>query len=341
MGSIRGVQLERPELLDLVAHAVMAPSGHNAQPWRFAISGNRIVIQPDLGRRLPVVDPDDHALYISLGAALENLRIAARARALDPQIRYFEAGAPGGVQVELSRRARPVASGLLRAIAERQSTRSRYDGTAVPAGALRELEKAAAEPGVQFRVFTAPHQIDAVTELVKEAARRQMSDPAFVRELIAWIRFSRKEAAAHRDGLIAPAMGMPPVPRRLGEAIMKRMLRPELEARRTEKLIRSSGALVVFIAEVNDREHWVRLGRSFERVALTATTRGIRHAHVNMPCEVIELRKQFQDYLGLGMEQPLLLLRIGYGRLMPRSPRRPLPDVLIESGGQPADRPAA
>jgi hypothetical protein len=56
--------------------------------------------------------------------------------------------------------------------------------------------------------------------------------------------------------------------------------------------------------------------------------RCIRHAHVNMPCEVLDVRKQFQDYLGLEQEQPLLLLRIGYGRLMPRSPRRPPAQVL-------------
>jgi hypothetical protein len=328
MKAVAEGKVARRELLSLVRNAVKAPSGHNTQPWRFLVSGQQIEIQPDFGRRLPVVDPDDHALYISLGAALENLRISALSAGLQPETEYFGATAPGGLRVDLSRRKPQADDTLYRAIPERQTTRSTYSGQTIPAAELQELEKASAEHGVQFRIFTSRHDFDAITELAKEASQRQMREAAFVRELMGWIRFSHEEAVTHCDGLVAPAMGMPAVPRWLGASIMKAMLRPDPEARRTEKLIRSSAALVLFIAEVNDREHWVRLGQSFERVALAATSRGIRHAHVNMPCEVLELRTQFQHYLGLEDEQPLLLLRMGYGNLMPRSPRRPLATVL-------------
>ncbi|MCG6898167.1 MAG: hypothetical protein LJE60_13835 [Thiocapsa sp.] len=61
----------------LIPFAVRAPSGHNAQPWQFSVNQDRIRIFPDLSRRLPVVDPDDHALFISLGCALENVVVAA------------------------------------------------------------------------------------------------------------------------------------------------------------------------------------------------------------------------------------------------------------------------
>ena len=61
----------------MIAHAVRAPSGHNTQPWLFTVGSDHITISPDPGRRLPVVDPDDRELFISLGCAAENLRIAA------------------------------------------------------------------------------------------------------------------------------------------------------------------------------------------------------------------------------------------------------------------------
>jgi hypothetical protein len=328
MKSGQAAAVPRHDLLELVRYAGMAPSGHNTQPWRFTLERDRIEIHPDLSRRLPVVDPDDHALYISLGAALENLRIAALQYGLDPEAEYFPAAAPGRLVVRLTRRARPIESELFRAIPDRQSTRSTYDGRSIPAGDLRALEMASAVDGVRFRLFTAKPELEAVTELVKEGNRRQMRDAAFVRELLDWVRFSRNEADLHRDGLIAPVMGMPAVPRWLGEPIMRAMLRPEPEAARAERLIRSSAALMLFVAERHDREHWVKLGQSFERVALAATLRGIRQAHMNMPCEVVDVREEFQQYLGLADEQPLLLLRIGYGKLMPRSPRR-LPEAVI------------
>lgn len=41
---------------------------------------NSIQILPDLTRRIPVVDPDNHHIFASLGCAAENLAIAAGAR---------------------------------------------------------------------------------------------------------------------------------------------------------------------------------------------------------------------------------------------------------------------
>jgi hypothetical protein len=330
MSEARTPRISRDELLELVRSAVLAPSGHNAQPWRFTLGPDRIEIRADPGRRLPVVDPDDHALFISLGAALENLRIAGLQHGLAADIDYFGVDAPDAIAVTLTRQVQSGGAPLYLAIPERQSTRSRYDGRPIPTADLHILEQASVQKGIRFQLLTGRAEIDAVTELVKEGNRRQLSDPQFVQELTDWIRFSRSETRDRQDGLIAPAMGMPYSPRWLGSAIMKGVLRPGLQARQVESLIRGSSGLMLFIAEHDDREHWVRLGQSFERVALTATTRGIRHAHMNMPCEVVEVRRQLQNHLELGEEQPLLLLRFGYGKVMPRSPRRPLENVLLE-----------
>ncbi|MFM9887270.1 MAG: Tat pathway signal protein, partial [Burkholderiales bacterium] len=61
------------EYMDLVRYATLAASSHNTQPWTFKIEPGRIAILPDLSRRCPAVDPDDHHLYASLGCAAENL----------------------------------------------------------------------------------------------------------------------------------------------------------------------------------------------------------------------------------------------------------------------------
>jgi hypothetical protein len=44
---------------------------------RILLDKQSIVILPDLSRRCPVVDPDDHHLYVSLGCAAENILQAA------------------------------------------------------------------------------------------------------------------------------------------------------------------------------------------------------------------------------------------------------------------------
>jgi len=72
-------------LLELVRHATLAPSSHNTQCWKFRIEQSSISILPDLSRRCPAVDPDDHHLFVSLGCAAENLLQAAGAHGLSAQ----------------------------------------------------------------------------------------------------------------------------------------------------------------------------------------------------------------------------------------------------------------
>jgi hypothetical protein len=64
-------------LKEIVRYATLAPSGHNTQCWRFRIEKRAIATLPDLSRRTPIVDPDDHHLNVSLGCAAESLVLAA------------------------------------------------------------------------------------------------------------------------------------------------------------------------------------------------------------------------------------------------------------------------
>ncbi len=69
-------------LRELVRFATLAANSHNTQPWKFALSDNRIAIAPDLARRCPAVDPDNHHVFASLGCATENIERVAAAMGL-------------------------------------------------------------------------------------------------------------------------------------------------------------------------------------------------------------------------------------------------------------------
>lgn len=45
------------QLKFLLDYAVLAPSGHNSQPWLFRIGDGWVEVHADRTRRLPVVDP--------------------------------------------------------------------------------------------------------------------------------------------------------------------------------------------------------------------------------------------------------------------------------------------
>jgi hypothetical protein len=80
MKAMRTALPMQPDAGELIRYATLAPNGHNAQPWRFSTAPGLITIQPDFTRRTPVVDPDDHHLFVSLGCAAENLALASAAR---------------------------------------------------------------------------------------------------------------------------------------------------------------------------------------------------------------------------------------------------------------------
>lgn len=324
VGSLTGTQAVQREL---VRYATLAPSSHNTQCWKFALDDRGISIMPNLSRQCPVVDPDDHHLFVSLGCAAENLVQAGRANGLMGEV-HFGSAAGGAVRVTLEP-AKPLSTPLFQAIPHRQCSRAAYDGRPVSNGELKQLEQAGCGEGVTVLLLTEKHEIETVLDHVVQGNTAQIRDPAFVRELKTWIRFSDDEAVCCGDGLFARSMGNPAVPRWLGSLFLNLFLTPKNESDKHAKHIRSSAGLAIFISEADDKQHWVEAGRCYERFSLQATALNIRNAFVNQPVEVAALRAQFASALGLGNRRPDLVVRFGHGPEMPRSLRRPIDSVIV------------
>lgn len=313
------------QMQELVRLATLAANGHNAQPWKFAIKENVIEIHPDYTRRLPVVDPNNRALWISLGCALENLLVGARAAGFAWKVTYPEED--DLIRVRLTEET-PDAAPLYDAIEIRQCTRSEYNGRPVDSEALDQLQDLALEPGVSLRFLVSPTEMGTVEDYVSRGNLSQYANKAFLAELIEWLRFNKKEALAWRDGLDSASSGSPRVPRWLGKFFVSR-INPQKQANADSRKLRSSSGVVVVASESDTKSDWVRTGQVCERMTLTMTSLGIKSAFLNQPIEVPELRLQFQDVMGLGESLPQLLVRFGYGNAMPRSQRRPVEEVLL------------
>lgn len=310
---------------DLVRYATLAANSHNTQPWRFRIGEQSLDILPDPSRATPAVDPDDHHLYVSLGCAAENLAIAGAASGRPgtpmPQ-------ADGSVRYDWSTAA-PRREPLLAAIAQRQSTRAPYDGRPVSAADIDVLQRAARMPGVRLLILTDRARIDRVRDLVVAGNDAQMRDRAFMAELEAWVRFNPRSAMATGEGLYSGATGNPPLPDAVGRIAFDALVTASTENDRYARHIDSSPGIAVFLAEREDRAHWIAVGRACQRFALAATTLGLRHAYLNQPIEVARLRPELAALVGVPGVRPDLMLRFGYGPLLPYSPRRPVSAVLV------------
>jgi hypothetical protein len=307
--------------------ATLAASGHNTQPWKFRLTETGVRILPDLSRRTGVVDPDDHHLYVSLGCAAENLVIAAAANDRAAEI-WIELGS--GTAIEIALETGPASTQpLYQVIPLRQSTRSVYDGQPISAAEIELLKVAAQEDGVSILIFTEASDRETVFESVVEANSAQMDDAAFVAELRDWIRFSPTQALSTRDGLFAACSGNPVTPAWMGSRLFDAFFTKNRETDKYRDQIRSSAGIAVFVGDHEDPEHWIRVGRSFQRFALQATTLGIRNAHINQPVEVPSVRSEFARWLGMPGARPDLVVRFGRAPALPMSLRRPVDQVIV------------
>lgn len=308
-----------PTIPEMIRFATLAANGHNTQPWRFRIDPQGVDILPDLTRRTPVVDPDDHHLFASLGCAAENLSLAAAARGRAAEISF----ANDIVRVALGRERIAKSSRLFEAIPRRQSTRAEFDGRAIRTADLRRLAAAVAVPGVDLLLITERSQIDRISDLVIEGNSAQMADPAFLRELKSWLRFSPREALAAGDGLFSATSGSPALPAWLGPYMFDRFVDAQSENEKYARQLRSSAGVAVFLSQRADKEHWVRAGRACQRFALQATSLGLKQAFVNQPVEVARLRPELAALVGAPGRRPDIVMRFGYGPTLPYSARRP------------------
>jgi hypothetical protein len=322
----RAFLADNPDMHEFIRFATLAPNSHNTQPWRFGVARNAIIIMPDISRRTPAVDPDDHHLFVSLGCAAENLGLAAKARSRAGEIAFNPERAVG-IDVDMTP-TRVVADALHLAIPQLQSTRSDYDGRPVAAADLTLLEAAARTEGVSITLITDSARILAIRDFVIRGNSAQMDDPAFVRELKHWIRYSASQAVTSGDGLFSRSSGNPALPGWLGSWMFDFVFTKSAENKKYDSQIRSSAGIAVFVGDRDDKEHWVKVGRSFQRFALQATALGIRHAHINQPMEVPAIRSEFAAWLGIGKTRPDLVVRFGYAPPMPMSLRRPVSDVI-------------
>jgi nitroreductase len=318
-------ELVPPDVRDVIRYAALAASSHNTQPWRFHLGESSIDILPDFARQTPVVDPDDHHLFVSIGCAATNLALAAAASGRPGEVSIAPDG--NGVHYEFES-GLPHLDPLLAAINKRQSTRAEYDGRPVVGADLELLKQAAAIPGVNLVLLVDRGQIGRVRDLVVAGNDEQLADPAFMRELKGWIRFNAKSAIASGDGLFSAASGNPSLPTLLGGIAVDLLLSAGSEGAKYARQIDSSAGIAIFFGDEQNRDHWIRVGQACQRFALTATHLGLKAAFVNQPVEVFHLRSELAALIGTTM-RPDMVLRFGYGPSLPYSPRRPVASVMV------------
>ena len=317
----------KTDFIQIASYASKAPSGHNTQPWKFHITDSTITVLPNLDVALPVVDRNNRELFISLGCAVENLCIAASYFGYTTHIieRSIEA-----IILELTKNDLTIEDSLFHQIEKRQTNRNIYNGNKISDGILQQLQSIPKENGIQF-YFTEINTpfANTITQYIMKGNEIQMADIAFKNELLSWMRFNKKQVEATHNGLSYLVFGNPPLPRILARPIVSLFLKPNAQNKSDRKKIDSSSHFVVCATQRDTIEEWINLGRTLQRFLLKVTEIGISYAFLNQPCEVAALAFDLREKLPVNKEHPTLIMRIGYAKQIPYSPRKKIETLLV------------
>ncbi|WP_126661365.1 Acg family FMN-binding oxidoreductase [Haloterrigena salifodinae] len=312
-GSIR----ERAQFL--LRYAILAPSSHNSQPWRFAVHDDRIRIFADETRWLEVADHDKRELQISLGCAIENLCIAAAHFGFGYRIEYDDAGDGDPIAtVTLHPDATPSNTrppGLFDQLTERYTSHDLFEERPLSQFTRDILRQCVFDSDVSLHLIEDSDRKRSIGELQAAADLRLMDDREYRKELGYWLGIG--------------ALGQSWLTARIAQAVVIAFDLGNRESQNNSKLIRSAPVLGLLVTETDAPAARIKTGRVYERVALAASANSVATHPMSQILELPEKRDELGTLAAIGDGVPQHLFRLGYtDEPTDHMPRWPLEKVL-------------
>jgi nitroreductase len=312
-----------------INYAILAPSGHNTQPWLFKINDDNIEVIADRTRALPVIDPDDKELIISCGAAIENMSIAMKYFGFKPEIFLMPDSGDNDllarVKITIGYTPTEEEKKFFKAITKRRTNRRPFAEQMIDEILLNDFENLAMKEHTNFVIIKDEDTKKEILKLIEKGDRIQCENKSFCRELAQWIHPNRTNS---KDGIPGYAYGMNDLLSYAQPFFIGNLEWGSIQAGRDRNLVKGSPLLTVLECNEDNQTDWLYTGMSLTEILLKACSEGIAASYLNQPIEVNELNLEIRKLLGLkGI--PQLIFRMGYGKEVKPTPRRKVEEVIL------------
>lgn len=305
----------------LVRFAVLAPSSHNSQPWKFEVRESEILLTPEYSRALTKGDPENRLLFVSLGCALENLLLAGEHYGLGHEIevqdegyilaRFYEKVPP---QDEESKKEK-----IIKAILTRRVNRNKYERGAPSEDFLSRATSLPQDPDVNVRIILDEKLRTTASDITNRAGRDAFADQAFREELAAHMTGSYTSSPLGMPGF---SMGMPALISYLAPLLVPIFGLPKkIQKENEELLLKHTPAFVVVSTKDDTVRAQIEAGRLSQRIMLIAEMEKLSTHPLAASVVVGEYWIELQELLGTNF-RPQFFMRLGHAILSARhSPR--------------------
>lgn len=282
------VQLPEHSLQKIADAAIAAPSGGNAQPWKFYYRSGRMHIFHDRHYSYSLLDHNDLGSYVSIGTAIENISLQAQAEGFDTHVTYFPL-APDRILVATvdfttaPQDKKPVVPEAF--ITSRLTNRTVSQRAQLPDTAYRQLrESIAGYQGAQVHFVTDPDMMKQLGEILATAEMLRLLHPrghydTFTNEL----RWTPQENETTRDGMDVATLGVSNAEalalKVASDAAAMDFVRSVNGGSGMKKIARKALAAAASIGIITMPEHtdvaYLEAGRAVERLWIEANKAGI------------------------------------------------------------------
>ncbi|MGB7104833.1 MAG: Rv1355c family protein [Acidimicrobiales bacterium] len=303
--------IESSDPIDFIVDAARrAPSGGNAQPWRFETDGEEIRFYVVPERSTSSMDVRLRGSYVAIGAALFNARVAAASLKRLGQVKLFPEGANSDhvATMTLGSQFDAGIARLHNGVRTRAVNRRMGRPTPIDTSTILTLSRGVEREGARLRIVTEHDDIERTAKLLAEADRLRFLIPHVHDEMLGELRWPGRDDL--EEGMDVRTLELDPA----GLATLELLKRPDVMEHlvewrggqalglRTQAMVNSSSALAVITLPRTDREWYVRGGSAIERFWLGAELHGLALQPVS-PLFLYATNEA--DLVGLGGERYL------------------------------------
>ncbi len=302
---------------EIINYGAMAPSSHNAQMWQVKIlSDHELIVMLDPNHTLPQVDPLNRESMISLGCFIENMVEAAPKYNLAANVRILAQNTADTEIAAVVFKPKTMDGNWDKAIENienRHTLRIPYLKKELTKPDLNRL-KGVSQNSVYFPLNSREGQY--LKEAIIQATKQQVADDAKQNELAGLMRFSKKEAAANKDGLTPEMMGLSGIAKWFvttffnQNTVLSKSFRKQTVST-VKKQAENCAGFIIISSPDQSIESLVNSGRTLEKLLLKATELKIAVHPLSAPLEESPWQEEIAGAIGIKQEVQMIL-RVGY-----------------------------
>lgn len=201
------VALSDNQVKQLVTAGILAPSGGNAQPWKFVWHSNALHVFHDASTSFSLLDFNDYGSLLSIGGVVANIELEAAVLGWDTHTQWTDKQFDFPLVCILTfsdatNAPKPLTLELAKEIPLRQTNRLLESPESLPAEVLESLQSMAGMTnGAELHFLTEREDLETLKDVVGGAERLRLIHPQGHQNFIDEVRWTIEENETTKDGI--------------------------------------------------------------------------------------------------------------------------------------------